>query len=123
MRQQLRQRDGFRRRAKYGLPGGFLESFQHIEFAQLGEMLRDRLIQLHHSALDQLHGRNGCDGLGHRSNVENGIRRDIDSRCRIAFAEGAGIRGLCRGCNLCRDCRNLPSLDAGAQSVIDACSA
>jgi len=88
--QEIAQRD--RTLGRHGIVQRAVDGAQHLAVRQFGEPAVDRLIEPQLGLLDQDHGGDGGDRLGHRSDPEDGVApHRILPACRF-HADGIDVR-------------------------------
>jgi hypothetical protein len=112
------ERDRALGRAQLGLPRG-VEPFQHLGRGQFGQQLAHRLLELQLALLDQLHAGGRGHRLGHRSDPEHGIGRDLGAVGQVPLAERALVHDPLVGRSDGDDARYDLGVDRLAQRLVN----
>ena len=64
-----------------------VERFEHLEIGKFRQILFDRIIETEAALLDELHGRQRRDRLGHRCDAEQRVGRERTSTRNVGHAE------------------------------------
>ena len=119
MGQQVAQRDRPLRRTQPGRTGG-IESLQNLWRAQRRVDIGHRFIEPELALLDELHGGDGGDRLGHRGDAEDGIERHWRAVAKEARAERAFVKQALVGQRHGHDAGHVLGIHRLAEHTVNA---
>ena len=93
--------------------------FEHRQLGELGQILLRRIVEPQATLLDELHGSDRGDRLGHRCDPEQRIELQGTRLADVGQAERALIEDAVAIGRHGDDARDLLALDGRAQQIVD----